>query len=388
MKLLSVDNYIDFKCIGGECPISCCGGNWSIEIEDDSFRYYMSVEGDFGEQLKEGIIVGEDRKVFKLYEKTRDCVFLNENKLCKIYRELGPDALCYTCRTYPRSMYQVGDIMFCFLTNSCPEVNRMIMQRKDLIKTLFDDMNDEMDNAERDIANNTDWITFNAAIRVFTAGMHIIQNREVLFKDRLFLALFYVEKAQESISENRDVSGLIEMFSKSEIYSLFLENRAANSREYADKIHIFMIIYRMLISDSYDHPMWKRCTELADDIVHKGVTDVERLKKAFLRIECEEIQTELEQIMAYRYFAVFMQGYNNTDYLDKLAYEIIILVALESYIALSEAVQGRICTQEDRILFYSLCGRIDHTKRQKEELVTELRKEGFYGMDKLIRLVS
>lgn len=28
MKLLSVDAYVDFKCIGGDCPISCCGGDW------------------------------------------------------------------------------------------------------------------------------------------------------------------------------------------------------------------------------------------------------------------------------------------------------------------------------------------------------------------------
>ena len=66
MKLLSVDNFIEFECIGGDCPISCCGGNWAIGIDDASYQYYMSVEGEFGETLKEGILVGENRKVFKL----------------------------------------------------------------------------------------------------------------------------------------------------------------------------------------------------------------------------------------------------------------------------------------------------------------------------------
>lgn len=388
MKLLSVDNYIDFECIGGTCPISCCGGGWGIEIENESYQYYMSVGGEFGKLLKDGILAGEERKVFKLDEKTRECVFLNENKLCRIYRELGPDALCYTCRSYPRSLYQVGDIMFCFLTNSCPEVNRIIAQRKTPLKTLYDDMDDEMDDNEREIADKTDWKKFNDAIRAFNVGMHIMQNREISFGDRLYLILFYVERFQELISNDKSVSYLIELFSKPDAYIFFLENRNRDNFEYAGKIHIFMMIYRSLMAESYEHPMWIRCTQLADDIVQKGVTDIERLKQAFARIKNEDIQTEFEQIMAYRFFAVFMQGFDNMDYFDKLAYEVIMLIVLESYIALTEAVQEKNCTQEDRILFYSLCGRIDHTKNQKNLLVNDLKTEGFYEMDKLIKLIS
>lgn len=389
MKLLAVDTYIDFECIGEKCPISCCGGGWGIEIEEESYKYYMSVEGEFGEQLKENIITEDSRKTFKLDEKTRECAFLNKNKLCKIYRELGPEALCYTCKTYPRIMYQVGDIMFCSLTNSCPEVNRMILQRRDMIKTLFDDMDEEMDDGERDIADKTDWRKFNNAIKAFTTGMHVIQNRDIAFEDRLYLILFYVERFQELMTKDMDVSSLVDVFSKPEIYKMFLEQRNKENLkyEYADRIHIFMMIYRVMMTDAFDHPMWKRCTELADDIVHKGVTDIERLKKAFSYIGNEDIQIEMEQIMAYRFFTVFMQGFDRTDYMDKLAYEVIMLVALWSFMALTEAIQERSCTREDRILFYSLGGRIDHSNNKKANLVSELKEEGFYRMDKLIELV-
>ena len=92
--------------------------------------------------------------------------------------------------------------------------------------------------------------------------------------------------------------------------------------------------------------------------------------------------------MIYRFFAVFMMGFEDQDYLDKLAYEIILNTALAAYTALTEAVQGHECTQEDRILFYSLCARIDHTKNQKEKLVGELKRDGCYEIDKLIRLVG
>lgn len=386
MKLLSIDNYIDFECIGGNCPMSCCGGYWRIDIDSASMDRYKSVEGEFGEILRNGIIKNGDSHAFRLDEKTGDCVFLNENKLCSIYRELGPDALCFTCRSYPRSMYQVGDIMFCFLANSCPEVNRMIVQKKEPMKTLFDDSDNEA--YENRSENSSVPEGFDDALKTFNTGMHIIQDPDISLTDRLFLLLFYVERFQGLVRSDKNVSGLIQLFSQPEVYRMFLENRTESQAGYADRIHIFILIYRTLLADSYDHPMWARCKQLADDIVHIDSLDTDVIKRAFLHLENKDIRVELEQLMAYRFFAVFMQGFDNRDYWDKLAYEIILYTALMDYIALTEAVQGHQCTQEERILFYSLSRRIDHSKRQKEKLINELKQEGYYEMDKLLKLIG
>ena len=387
MKLLSIDNYIDFECIGGNCPISCCGGNWRIDIDAAAMDRYKSVEGEFGERLRNGIIKNGDSHAFRLDENTGDCVFLNENKLCSIYRELGPDALCFTCRSYPRSMYQVGDIMFCFLANSCPEVNRIIVQKSEQMKTLFDDSDGDTGDSCRN-EDVPDYKRFNDAIKAFNTGMHIIQDQKMTFKERLYLLLFFIERFQDLVRSGKDVAGLIELFSQPEVYRMFLESRTENEAGCADKIHIFMMVYRTLLADSYDHPMWVRCKQLADDIVHMDSMDIGVLRKAFLDLEKKGIGKEFERLMIYRFFAVFMMGFEDQDYLDKLAYEIILNTALAAYTALTEAVQGHECTQEDRILFYSLCARIDHTKNQKEKLVGELKRDGCYEIDKLIRLVG
>ena len=383
MKLLSVDNYVDFECIAGDCPISCCGGNWGIPIDDDSYSYYMSVEGEFGERLRNGIIRMNDTNMFRLDDKTKDCVFLNENKLCSIYRSLGSDAMCLTCKTYPRAMYQVGDIMFCFLANSCPEVNRMIFQKKEPLRTLFDDSDDDMEES-----NDFDHNRFDNALRAFNAGLHIIQNRDITLGDRIFLILFYVERFQELMKNNSDASDLTGIFSNPSIYEMFLENRVKDADDFSDRIHVFMMVYRILMADSYDHPIWVRCSELADDIVHKGVADTDALSRAFLSVEKDKsIQIELEQLMSYRFFAMFMRGLDHDDYLDRLAYEIVKYAALVTYMALTETIHGHMCSQEDRILFYSLCSRIDHTSKQKDKLIDELRREGYYTMEKLLKLI-
>ncbi len=384
MKLLSVDDFIKFECIGGDCTISCCGGNWGIPIDDESYRYYMSVEGSFGEALRNGMTKMNGGNAFRLDEKTKDCVFLDENKLCRIYRNLGPDALCVTCRTYPRTFYEVGDITFCYLANSCPEVNRMIMQRRDPLNILFDDSDDSEDETLSDF----DFVRFNETIKALTNGMQIIQNSEFALKDRLYLLLFFVERFQKLEANGKNAAGVIEIFSKSEVCRVFLESRNAGDFGITAKIRAFMIIYRSLMADSYSHPMWEKCGRLANSITGGAIKDMDAVQGAFYLIEDGGIQQELEQLMAYRFFASFMRGFDKLSYFEDLAYEIVLYSALITYIALSYVIEGQMCTQEDRIQFYSLCGRIDHTKRQKERVLDDLRREGFFEMEKLIKLVD
>lgn len=382
MKLLAVDNYISFECIGGNCPISCCGGDWGIPIDDESFRYYMSVEGEFGDVLKSGITRMNGTNVFRLDEQTRDCVFLNENKLCSIYRNLGPDSLCETCRTYPRAFYHVGDLELCYMANSCPEVNRMIMQRKEPFNTLFDDS-----EGDSDIIDDYDIQKFRHVLKALTVGIHIIQNREITIKDRLIYLIFFVSRFQELTKENRNPSGLIAIFAESSMYMEFLKNELSSVNDYGLKIHAFMLVFRSLMQDSYDHPMWQRCNRLADIIRSGSIDDYDRLEKSFLKTETEEIQMEFEQLMSYRFFSVFMKGYDDQDYLEKLAYEYVMYAALNTYIALNEYDHDGGSTQEDRILFVSLCGRIEHANKRKNEFVQSIREEGYYEVDKLLRLI-
>lgn len=383
MKLLSADIFVDFECIGGDCPISCCGGQWSIFIDEEAMKYYKSVEGEFGDRLRDNIVkADEDFYAFKLDEHTKDCVFLNENKLCTIYRTLGPDALCYTCKTYPRMLFTVGDITFCYLTNSCPEVNRMIMQRKEPMQTLFDDSDDDTKEPE-----DTDWNRFNSAIRAFVTGMHIIQNRSIGLRDRLLYLLFFINRFQELIKEDKDPSDLIAVFSEASLYTEFLDKDSFSNEDYASKIHAFMMSFRSMISDSYNHPMWRRCIELAELIGRNGLEDVGQLEEAFERTKAEEIQTELEQLMAYRFFTKFMRGYEKTDYLEKLACEYVLYGALNTYIAMTEVLQKEGCTQEDRILFVSLFGRMDHSAGRKKEFDEAIKKDGFYKIENLLKLV-
>ena len=59
--------------------------------------------------------------------KDNNCPFLNENKLCDIYKEVGEDALCYTCKQYPRYIEEFGGVREIGISLSCPEAARIIL---------------------------------------------------------------------------------------------------------------------------------------------------------------------------------------------------------------------------------------------------------------------
>ena len=93
------DYYREFQCIGGMCPDTCCGG-WQIGIDEKTCRRYKRENGEFGKRLRKSI----DFKNRCFIMEGSGCPFLYKEKLCDIYRHLGKESLCNTCRDYPRHM--------------------------------------------------------------------------------------------------------------------------------------------------------------------------------------------------------------------------------------------------------------------------------------------
>ncbi len=63
-----------------------------------SLERYENEQGEFGKRLRNSIDWEEEC----FYQNNRRCAFLNDENLCDLYKALGPDALCDTCRMYPR----------------------------------------------------------------------------------------------------------------------------------------------------------------------------------------------------------------------------------------------------------------------------------------------
>lgn len=118
------DFYPEFHCIASECGHSCCRG-WEIDIDKDSFEYYQTVGGAFGEQLQKAISP-EPEPHFILREQER-CPFLREDGLCGMILELGEESLCEICREHPRFYNELPDRLEAGLGLCCEEAVRLLL---------------------------------------------------------------------------------------------------------------------------------------------------------------------------------------------------------------------------------------------------------------------
>ena len=123
------DYFLSFHCIGGACEDSCCIG-WEVDIDEESYYYYQTLEGPFGDLIRSRIQVSpEGDYYFPMVEHHR-CPFLNKENLCDMILELGEEALCMTCDEYPRYFNRIGDYEQVDISLSCMEVGRLLFSGK------------------------------------------------------------------------------------------------------------------------------------------------------------------------------------------------------------------------------------------------------------------
>lgn len=121
------DYYPQFHCIADRCEDTCCAG-WQIMIDKRSLRRYKACKGPYRRRLFWS--VNWRKKCFR-QDREKRCSFLDEQNLCNLYRNLGRESLCRTCRLYPRHIEEYENVREVSLSVSCPEAARLLLTRKE-----------------------------------------------------------------------------------------------------------------------------------------------------------------------------------------------------------------------------------------------------------------
>ena len=94
-------------------------------VDPVSAEAYRNMESPLGEDLRRHLFRDEEGDwYFKITEGR--CPMWRSDGLCRIQADLGHDALCQTCRDFPRLTHDFGDFVERGLELSCPEAARMI----------------------------------------------------------------------------------------------------------------------------------------------------------------------------------------------------------------------------------------------------------------------
>lgn len=138
MEVYAPQYYVNFRCLAGDCPHTCCAG-WEVPIDPDTAALYRSLPGSLGEELRALLTAGQDGEAsFPL--RGNYCPFLDSDRLCRIHKQLGQEATGVICRTHPRFSYDYGSLREEGLCASCCEAARMILEEDPVLTLRQDDV--------------------------------------------------------------------------------------------------------------------------------------------------------------------------------------------------------------------------------------------------------
>ena len=143
MKQISVTQpklVADFSCVGGECREHCCQG-WTIAFDKSSVnRYLNSKNAAIRHTAKTAIKVtkkqyGNWGEVI-FHTESKNCPFMDTEKLCSIHSAMGAQALSPTCSSFPRTNRVYKNEIEKSLNLSCPEVTRLLLNDRESMSMM------------------------------------------------------------------------------------------------------------------------------------------------------------------------------------------------------------------------------------------------------------
>lgn len=178
--------YEIFRCIASDCTDSCCK-EWVVLVDDAAAAQYLQMQGPLGEDLRRYLYQDEDGDWYLRITDGR-CPMWRADGLCRIQAEQSHDALCQTCRDFPRLKHDYGDFVELGLELSCPEAARMIFSEP------AEWVEEEIAGGE---APEYDPADMDVLLRTREKMLQILADTRYSVPQTLTLALLYGYRAQD-----------------------------------------------------------------------------------------------------------------------------------------------------------------------------------------------
>lgn len=378
--------YNQFQCLASACPATCCAG-WQIVIDEKTQEKYRNYKGSFGNRLKNSI----DWKDGTFQQYHGRCAFLNEENLCDIHIEAGHDALCRTCRRYPKHVEVYENEREVSLSLSCPAAAKLIMGQKQPCR--FRSVENGGEESEKDF----DEFLYSALQDCRKVMLTLAQDRSVSLQLRMARILALAHDVQNRIERNRvfEVETVLERYQRPQARELldaklcrFAEQSKQQRGARAWLEDWITVRWRMLdlfrefeVLDplwTEDLQMYRRC------LYEKGCATYLDQELQWTE-RSEEWETEYEQILVYFLFTYFCGVVYDGDVMRKVQ------MAVESVLILSELgmaawmQEGTLPTFEDRMrLAWRYSRELEHSDPNLAAMERVLGEWPEYGFEPML----
>ena len=380
MKYHKPSFFDQFKCIGSACTDTCCAG-WEIEVDETTAEGYLTEKGAFGDRLRREIGSEPGEYFFKLQDNR--CPFLNKEKTCDIYINIGEENLCYTCQQYPRYTEEFGSLREIGISLSCPEAAR-IMLNNDKKVTFELSENEEVVSSYNDINAQL----FIELLQSRNIVMDMLQDRDIDLRKRVALALLFVDEIQEKIDESeiKEIKYVREKYSD----KFFLEELLEKLEEYKDNegikydnIQEYFNVFRDLKHITPNDPLG-----LNDALRYFWQTDEDEELYIIKHRQFEEYYKDklykFENILVYFVFRYFMKAVFDYDILAKIK------TALVSYMLIRELavvryIENNEFTDEDMVdIAHTYSKDIEHLEENIEALAELFETNEVFDIEEMV----
>lgn len=192
--IITKPSYFDtFSCIASACPDSCCK-EWDVQVDAASAEYYRSLPGQLGDDLRRLLKDEDGETVMTIVD--RRCPMWRDDGLCRIQATLGEEALCKTCREFPRLTHDYGDFIERDLELSCPEAARIILSAP-----IADPVVEEIPGGEAEY----DEEAMEVLLRTRKNVLAILSDASRPVNEALALALLYGYQAQAELDGEEEL---------------------------------------------------------------------------------------------------------------------------------------------------------------------------------------
>lgn len=376
--------YDNFTCTADRCPATCCAG-WQIVIDEKSLEKYNHVQGEFGIRLQKSIDWEEG--VFHQYN--RRCAFLNEENLCDLYRELGAESLCDTCRLYPRHIEEFEEVREFSLSLSCPVAAEMILGQKEPVRFLeeTDEVLEEEDYEDFD-SILYDWLE---EAREVLFG--ILQNRKLSISTRMVLILNTADLAQKAL----DHGTLLELNLDEEIQNFLESSQNTENRNLKTKA---LKIRKKMLKDLQKLEVlreeWPRTLErLEQQLYAQDEGYYQQIRQGFRRqMQGTEEQKQQWEIYKEQLLLFFLYTYFCGAVYDDMIYTKAVL-SVFSVLWIEELAMDRWLFQGEKLEFqdlvevaYTYAREIEHSDENLNLLEEFFDTRSIYSPEKLMEVLG
>lgn len=186
--------YKNFSCIADRCPDTCCAG-WEIVVDSKSLDKYNALNGTYGDKIRSLITVDGDGDSIFISQNGR-CPFLLDSGLCEMYKEIGHENLCRTCRMFPRFINAFGARTETGISLSCPEAARLIFEKSDPVTFETEEADGEI------IPSDFDAELYFTLLDARKKAIDILQKRNFSVEHRICAFLEYSQALQQLIKDD------------------------------------------------------------------------------------------------------------------------------------------------------------------------------------------